>query len=53
MRVLQLKKILDDIPDNAEITHKKYLNTTDIALMFTLGPNLWQIQLKEYEGLPT
>jgi len=52
MKVKDLKRQLKPIPDDAEITYKKYLNDNRVALVFSLGSELWQIYFKEYQGLP-
>lgn len=56
MKTRELKEWLSTIPDNAEVAHKKYLNDKGIidriALVLSSESNLWQIYLKEYQGLP-
>jgi len=52
MKVKNLKRQLIPIPDDAEITYKKYLNKNLVALVFSLGPDQWQLYFEEYKELP-
>ena len=53
MKVKELKEKLEILPDDAEVTYRKYLNKDWISLCFSLGPDIWFIHIKkEYKGLP-
>ena len=49
MKVTDLKKLLEQFPDDAEVSAKTYLDKPEIALVFTLADDLWQIEIKPYE----
>lgn len=52
MRLGKLREILQNIPDEAEVSYKLYLNTSQVALVITLASDLYQVYLDPYRGLP-
>lgn len=52
MKVSKLKKQLEAIPDDAEVTFRKYLGFDQIALVFSLAGTIWLIYFHEDQGLP-
>lgn len=59
MKANELKRRLETIPDDAEVTYKLYPLTQivgelkRVTLAFSLGPDLYEIPIdKEYPGLP-
>ena len=52
MRLRELKKKLETIPEDAEVSFRDYFNKDHISLIFRFADNLYAIDIEPYKGLP-